>query len=105
MEILGIAMVLFGLIFILLAAVGLVKMPNLYMRMQATSKATTLGTIVLLAGLCLVVPTTEMVWKSLAIVTFLLITTPVATHAIAKEYRLFKGKEGKASKSQSESDS
>lgn len=72
-----------GVLFIVLAGVGLVRMPNLLMRMQATSKASTLGVILMLIGLTIEVATNETKIKGGMICIFLLLTAPIAAHAIA----------------------
>ncbi|SMF81130.1 monovalent cation/H(+) antiporter subunit G [Pseudobacteriovorax antillogorgiicola] len=84
MTILSHAFILCGSIFVLLAGAGLVKMPHFFQRMQASSKASTLGTIFILIGSCLAHQSFESAIKSLGIVLFLLLTTPVATHALGK---------------------
>lgn len=59
-------------------------MPTLFMRMQATSKASTLGVILITAGVILRDPSPHVIVKGVAICFLLLLTTPVAAHAIAQ---------------------
>lgn len=75
---------LFGASFVLLAGMGIVKMPSFFMRMQATSKASTVGAMMILLGASLMHQRLEVVIKSVVIILFLLLTTPVATHALAR---------------------
>ena len=72
-----------GVVFIALAGLGLVRMPTLFMRMQATSKASTLGVILMLIGLGIHSPSYEVIIKGGIICIFLLLTAPIAAHAIA----------------------
>ncbi len=79
MQILGSVVMLGGCFFFFIAAVGTVKLPDIYCRSHALSKATTLGIMLLLLGYGLRVP--EASWlKILAIVGFQLVTVPVASH-------------------------
>ena len=74
-----------GLIFVALAGVGLLRMPTLFMRLQATSKASTLGVILMVIGLAVLHPSWEVAIKGSLICVFLLVSAPVAAHAIALE--------------------
>ena len=56
MPILGAFMSLVGSVFFLLAAIGLLRMPDAFNRMQAGTKATTLGSILFLAGIGVMKP-------------------------------------------------
>lgn len=73
-----------GAIFILLAAIGLVRMPDLYLRISVTTKAATLGIGLLLA--CVAIYYSEMAITSrvLAIVLFMMLTAPVGAHLIGR---------------------
>lgn len=79
MGLLGTLVMLGGCFFFVVAAVGTVKLPDIYCRSHALSKATTMGIILLLVGYGLRVP--EASWfKILAIMAFQLVTVPVASH-------------------------
>jgi multicomponent Na+:H+ antiporter subunit G len=80
----GAAFVVVGLFFTIVAAVGLVRMPDLYTRSHATSKADTLGTVLTLAGLALVFEAGIPRAKLVVLALFLLVTNPTATHAITR---------------------
>jgi multicomponent Na+:H+ antiporter subunit G len=73
-----------GALFMLLAAVGLVRLPDLYLRMSATSKAATLGASLVLLGAALHFGTVAATGKALVIVAFLFLTAPAAAHAIGR---------------------
>ncbi|ANG61133.1 Na+/H+ antiporter subunit G [Marinobacterium aestuarii] len=72
--------------FILLGSLGLVRMPDFYTRMHAPTKATTLGMWGLLIGALLLSSWNSGVlsMNQLLIAVFLLLTTPVSTHMLAK---------------------
>jgi len=73
-----------GAILGLLAAVGVLRMPDVFTRMQASTKAATLGLGCLLAGLAIQLPEVSVVIRAGSIGAFVMLTTPVAAHVIAR---------------------
>ncbi len=73
-----------GGILMLLGAVGLLRMPDLYLRMAATSKASTLGAAFVLLGAAAHFGSQEAAGRAVVIVAFLFLTAPTAAHAIAR---------------------
>ena len=73
-----------GLFFTLVAAIGLVRMPDVYTRAHATSKTDTLGTVLTLAGIAVAFQTAVPRAKLLLLAIFMLITSPTATHAVTR---------------------
>lgn len=73
-----------GALFILLAAVGLVRMPDLYLRISVTTKAATLGIGLLLACAALYFGTVAISSRVVAILLFMLLTAPVGAHLIGR---------------------
>jgi multicomponent Na+:H+ antiporter subunit G len=73
-----------GALFMLLAGVGLVRLPDLYTRMSATSKAATLGASLVLLGAALHFGTAAAGGRAAVIVAFLFLTAPLAAHAIGR---------------------
>ena len=71
-----------GAVFLFLGALGVVRMPDLYNRMQAGTKATTLGNILTLGGLGIMRP--DWLPKILLIALFVLLTNPISSHALAR---------------------
>jgi len=71
-----------GSVFLFLGALGVVRMPDVYNRMQAGTKATTLGSMLTLLGIGLA----HLEWlpKLMLLVLFILFTNPVSTHAMAR---------------------
>lgn len=82
LEIIGAILVLLGSVFIFLGALGLVRMPDLFNRIQAGTKASTLGTFLSLIGLLLITP--EWWGKLILLMIFILITNPVSSHVLAR---------------------
>lgn len=73
-----------GAVFALLASVGLLRMPDLYTRLQSVAKAGTLGAGCVLAAVAIHFGTIEIVTQALLVMLFLFLTTPVAAHMIAR---------------------
>ncbi len=82
LQVIGAFLVLLGSVFLFLGALGILRMPDLYNRMQTGTKATTLGNILTLTGLGLLEPA----WlpKILLIILFVLVTNPLSSHALAR---------------------
>jgi len=81
---LSLALVAVGVFFTMVAAVGLIRMPDVYTRAHATSKADTLGTVLTLAGVAVAFQAGVPRIKLLLLAVFMLITSPTATHAITR---------------------
>jgi multicomponent Na+:H+ antiporter subunit G len=73
-----------GAAFALLAAVGVLRMPDVFTRMQASTKASTLGLTCLLIGTALQLGDFASLVRVASIGAFVLLTTPVAGHVIAR---------------------
>jgi len=82
MELLGAIITLLGSIVLLIAAIGLIRMPDIYNRLQVGTKATTLGTIMTLFGLLLILP--EWSGKLILLILFIMMTNPVSSHVVAR---------------------
>jgi len=82
LEIIGSLISLMGALFLLLAAIGLVRMPDTYNRMQTGTKATTLGSLLFFIGVGLAHPS----WwgKILILIVFIFITNPLSSHVLAR---------------------
>ena len=78
------ALVLVGSIFALTASIGLLRLPDLYTRMHAASKAGTLGSCVMLIALAVYADDLAVTTRALGGVVFFLLTAPVSAHLLAK---------------------
>ncbi|MFH1380406.1 MAG: monovalent cation/H(+) antiporter subunit G [bacterium] len=83
-SIIGLVLIFIGLAFDLFGALGLVRLPDVYNRLQAATKCVTLGTCSILFGTFMIVGSTSAGIKSLLCIIFLILTAPVAAHAIAR---------------------
>lgn len=82
MSWLGGSLVVLGLLLALAAAVGLVRLPDVYLRVQASALGA-LGVTAILLG-SVGTGDGRMIARALLVATFLLLSSPVATHAIAR---------------------
>ena len=73
-----------GLAFNLFGCIGLMRLPDLYNRLQAATKCVTMGTCMLLVGILVVKGFTPVGMKALICALFILITQPTAAHALAR---------------------
>ncbi len=76
--------IVIGLAFDVFGCIGLVRLPDIYNRLQASTKCVTLGTCSILFGTFLILGFTAAGLKALLCIVFLLLTSPVAAHAIAR---------------------
>lgn len=71
-----------GVLFLLLGNFGILRLPDVYNRIQAGTKCTTFGTFFSIIGIGIMQP--EWFWKCLLIAVFVLVTNPISSHAIAR---------------------
>ena len=74
----------FGIALVVISAFGLIRMPDLYSRMQAASKAAPLGVALMAVAAALDVGTMEIAVRAGLIFVILCLTAPIAAHAIAR---------------------
>lgn len=83
-DIIGYILITIGVLFNIFGCIGLVRFPDVYNRLQASTKCVTLGTILLLVGVALASGSGAMSAKAIICAVFVLMTSPTAAHAIAK---------------------
>jgi len=83
-DIIGYILVIIGILFDIFGCIGLVRFPDVYNRLQASTKCVTLGTVLLLIGVAIISATGPTSAKAIICAVFILITSPTAAHAIAK---------------------
>lgn len=77
-------LLLSGCAFLFLAALGILRMPDLFTRMQAGTKASTLGVALALMGLAVHFQRLDIWTLASAGIAFFLLTAPVAAHMISR---------------------
>ncbi len=83
-NIIGIIFISIGVAFDFFGCLGLVRLPDVYNRLQASTKSVTVGTCSILFGTFLMTGFTTAGIKALLCVIFLILTSPVSAHAIAR---------------------
>jgi len=79
-----------GALFILISAIGILRLPDLYMRMHASTKTTSLGIFLLLVGALLAMPDFSTIIKGILVVLFTFLTSPLGAHTVSKAGHLLK---------------
>ena len=77
-----------GSAFVLIGGIGALRMPDFYTRMHAASLTDTLGILLVLAGVIAQAGLSLAAVKLLAIMVFMLLTSPTAAYALANAARL-----------------
>jgi len=83
-DLLVMGLVVAGTFFMLVAAVGLNRMPDVYLRMHGAAKSTTLGITAILMAVGLHFGTSAAYTRAVLVVLFFFLTTPVGTHVLAR---------------------
>ena len=83
-DVIGYILITIGILFDIFGCIGLVRFPDVYNRLQASTKCVTLGTIFLLVGVAIASGSGAMGAKAIICAVFILVTSPTAAHAIAK---------------------
>ncbi len=71
-----------GIVFLFLGNLGVLRLPDVYNRIQAGTKCTTMGALFTIIGVGILQP--DWFWKTLFIAIFVLATNPISSHAIAR---------------------
>lgn len=83
-EALVLTLLFVGALFLLLAGVGVVRMPDLFTRMSAATKAATLGAGCMLSAVAVYFNDFGVTVRALLVVAFIFMTAPVAAHVIGR---------------------
>jgi len=83
-NLIGMCLIVVGLVFDFSGCLGLVRLPDVYNRLQAATKCVTLGTFSIMLGTFFIFGFTAIGIKALLCGAFLLLTSPVAAHALSK---------------------
>jgi len=83
-ELIGYIFITVGIIFDLLGCLGLVRLPDVYNRLQAATKSVTLGTCGILFGIFVMYGFSGVGIKALLAIAFIMLTSPTAAHALSR---------------------
>jgi multicomponent Na+:H+ antiporter subunit G len=73
-----------GALLMLLAGIGLLRMPDLLLRMSATSKAATLGVVLIMVAVAVYFNDLGVTARAIGIVIFIILTAPLSAHMIGR---------------------
>lgn len=82
MEMTGAIFMLIGSLIFFLSALGIIRMPDVYNRIQTGTKATTLGIICVMIGLAFIHPSWSL--KLIILILFIVLTNPISSHVVAR---------------------
>jgi len=73
-----------GTTFMLLAAIGVIRMPDVYMRLQVSTKGASLGAGCVLLAVPIFFVDMGIAVRALLIIVFIFLTTPISAHMLAR---------------------
>lgn len=83
-EVIGMAFILVGIMFDFFGVLGLVRLPDVYNRLQAATKCVTFGSAGILFGVFILQGFNNFGFKVLIGIVFIFLTSPVSAHAISR---------------------
>ncbi|MBB3951527.1 monovalent cation/H(+) antiporter subunit G [Aureimonas jatrophae] len=88
--------VVMGAGFALIAAIGILRLPDFYTRIHAASKAGTVGSVLALLALAIVSDESAEVLRAIAAIVFFFLTAPISAHLLGRSaytagYRMWEG--------------
>ena len=83
-EIIIAILLLLGGFFALIAAIGVLRLPDVLTRMHASTKAGTLGSSLVLIGCAVYFGETTVTVRVIAIILFLMLTAPIGAHMLGR---------------------
>ncbi|MBN1561361.1 Na+/H+ antiporter subunit G [candidate division KSB1 bacterium] len=83
-ETIGMVFIFIGIAFDFFGVLGLVRLPDVYNRLQAATKCVTFGSAGILFGTFIIQGFNSFGFKALIGITFIFLTSPVAAHAISR---------------------
>ncbi|MCK9487678.1 MAG: monovalent cation/H(+) antiporter subunit G [Dehalococcoidia bacterium] len=84
LDLLAAVLALTGAFFLALAGVALFRMPDIYGRLSATSKAVTFGASTMLIATAIGMHDPGVSWRAAAGIVFLLLTSPIVGHVLGR---------------------
>ena len=83
-ELIGMTLIVIGVLIDIFGCIGLVRFPDVYNRIQASTKCVVLGTALILLGAVVWLGSLHAILKGLICILFILITSATAAHALAR---------------------
>jgi multicomponent Na+:H+ antiporter subunit G len=88
-EIMGMIIIAIGVAFDIFGCIGLLRLPDVYNRLQAATKCVTLGTCSIMFGIFIIQGFNSLGIKALIAIPFIFLTSPTAAHALARGAHMF----------------
>ncbi len=83
-ELISFIIISIGILADIIGCIGLVRFPDVYTRLQASTKCVTLGTCGIFFGVFFYYGFTSIGIKALLVMIFIFLTSPVSSHALAR---------------------
>lgn len=83
-DFISLLLLLLGIAFVFIAGIGVVRMPDLFLRMSASTKAATLGLMLILLGTAVYFREVGITSRAIATAIFVFLTAPVSAHLIGR---------------------
>jgi multicomponent Na+:H+ antiporter subunit G len=83
-EPITVLLMILGAFFMVVAGLGVLRMPDLFLRMSASTKASTLGAGALLLAVAVHFDNVGITARAVATIVFLMLTTPIAAHLLGR---------------------
>jgi multicomponent Na+:H+ antiporter subunit G len=83
-DVLAAALLVSGLFFVLVGVLGVLRLPDFYARLHATSKCDTLGLALMVAGVALLTGAQWKTFKIVLIVAIVALVNSTAAHALGR---------------------
>lgn len=90
LEIISIILLSLGCVMMFSGVLGLYRFPDIYMRLQSTTKVSTGGAITILIGMILKCGISALTGRIFIIMMLIIVLTPIISHAIARSAHLQK---------------
>ena len=83
-ETISFILIVIGAVFMLISAFGVVRMPDLYLRMSASTKSATLGVSAIFLATAIFFNELSISSRAIATIIFILLTAPVSAHMMGR---------------------
>ncbi len=90
-NVISLLLISLGCVMMFTAALGLLRFSDIYMRLHASGKAGTGGTIAILAGILIRIGLTQISGKIILVMVFILFTGPIISHSIGRAAHVHSG--------------
>lgn len=83
-DLIIVILLMVGAILMLLAGIGIVRMPDVFLRISATTKAATMGVIFIMTAVALHFENLGVTSRAVGVIIFITLTAPISAHMISR---------------------